>query len=372
MQSRHSKKTRVSSSTASPPPQAPPPASLSDETEPKASSSNNNKKGCTRSKRKQRGEENKRNAFSSTELTDVEGTSSSAPSASASTAPQLTGKVAIPRLINSRSPRPPQSTILLLPSHSQSPSPTINISKPKFVPIQPKPHCAAENGLVAPSLPQLKEEDSSHRAGPESLESQWVETLTHSHDDELAHYWSQPGEVITDSLSPKVQNNELSQLRVLLEQNEGKFVNQSQSASSSNYVDKCIVNCFRVCTAAKKKMATVGLLERRNVRFETPSALSDHHSGLGNGNGGGVPPSPNTRRMAFNFTPISPRLTPDVPPSPGSSGPVQLRQLLSNNGVTSPFVSPGQTPVPSSLPPSQPHSRHNSGHMVRLVYLILL
>jgi hypothetical protein len=124
--------------------------------------------------------------------------------------------------------------------------------------------------------------------------------------------------------------------------------------------------CF--CLAAKKKLATTaGLLERRNVRFETPSALSDHPNGLGNG--GAVPPSPNTRRMAFNFTPISPRLTPDVPPSPGSSGqPVQLRQLLSTQGggggVTSPFVSPGQTPVPSSLPPSQPHSRHNSGHIV--------
>ncbi len=118
--------------------------------------------------------------------------------------------------------------------------------------------------------------------------------------------------------------------------------------------------------AAKKKLATTtaGLLERRNVRFETPSSLSDHPNGIGNGNGGAVPPSPNTRRMAFNFTPISPRLTPDVPPSPGSSGqPLHLRQLLSTQGGgggTSPFVSPGQTPVPSS----QPHSRHNSGHFV--------
>lgn len=113
-------------------------------------------------------------------------------------------------------------------------------------------------------------------------------------------------------------------------------------------------------------MASGGLLERRNVRFETPSGISDQSviTGLGNGSGA-VPPSPNTRRMAFNFTPISPRLTPDVPASPGSSGPVQLRHLLStNSGVNSPFVSPGQTPIPSSLPPSQPHSRHNSGHAV--------
>ncbi|XP_046442760.1 uncharacterized protein LOC124193138 isoform X5 [Daphnia pulex] len=334
VQSRHSKKTRVSSSNASPLPQAAPAVPLPEETEPKAS----NKKGCTRSKRKQRGEDNKRNA--SIDSTEMEGTASastanpSAASTSTAAPNQPASKVAIPRLASNRSPRP-SSGILLLPSHSQSPSPTI--SKPKFVAIQPKPHFASDNGLAAPSLPQLKEEEANRRAGPEQLEGPWVEALTHSHDDELAHYWSQPGEAITDSLSPKVQNNELSQLRVLLEQNE-----------------------------AKKKLATTaGLLERRNVRFETPSSLTDHPNGLGNG--GAVPPSPNTRRMAFNFTPISPRLTPDVPPSPGSSGqPVQLRQLLSTHGggVTSPFVSPGQTPVPSSLPPSQPHSRHNSGHIM--------
>ncbi|XP_057377035.1 uncharacterized protein LOC130698421 [Daphnia carinata] len=330
VQSRHSKKTRVSSSTASPLPQAPPAVPLPEETEPRAS----NKKSCTRSKRKQRGEENKRNV--SVDSTEVEGTASTpTSSASTSSAPnQPAGKVAIPRLATNRSPRP-TSAILLLPSHSQSPSPTI--SKPKFVAIQPKPLFASDNGLAAPSLPQLKEEETSRQAGPEPQEGSWVEALAHSYDDELARCWSQPGEAITDSLSPKVQNPELSQLRVLLEQNE----------------------------AAKKKLATSGLLERRNVRFETPSTLTDQN-GVGNGNSGAVPPSPNTRRMAFNFTPISPRLTPDVPPSPGSSGPVQLRQLLSNHGggsVGSPFVSPGQTPVPSSLPPSQPHSRHNSGHI---------
>ena len=68
----------------------------------------------------------------------------------------------------------------------------------------------------------MKEEETSRRAGTKPLEGSWVEALTHSHDDEIAHYWSQSGEAITDSLSPKVQNNELSQLRVLLEKNEGK------------------------------------------------------------------------------------------------------------------------------------------------------
>lgn len=217
MQSRHNKKTRVSSSTASPLPQATPSASLPEESEPRAS----NKKSCTRSKRKQRGEENKRNA--SVDSTELEGTASTATtSASTSSAPnQPAGKVAIPRLASNRSPRP-TSAILLLPSHSQSPSPTI--SKPKFVAIQPKPHFASDNGLATPSLPQLKEEETSRPAGPEPNEGSWVEALTHSYDDELARCWSQPGEAITDSLSPKVPNTELSQLRVLLEQNEGMFV----------------------------------------------------------------------------------------------------------------------------------------------------
>jgi len=131
---------------------------------------------------------------------------------------------------------------------------------------------------------------------------------------------------------------------------------------------------------AAKKKPMAGLLERRNVHFETPLSDQNAVSGLLNSNScnnsnnsnnnGGVPPSPNTRRRAFNFTPISPRLTPDVPASPGSTG--QLRQLLSTctggGGTNSPFVSPRQTPVPSSLPPSQPHSRHNSGHMVNIYY----
>ncbi len=68
-------------------------------------------------------------------------------------------------------------------------------------------------------------------------------------------------------------------------------------------VDYVYIHYVLFFFAAKKKLATTtaGLLERRNVRFETPSSLSDHPNGIGNGNGGAVPPSPNTRRMAFNL-----------------------------------------------------------------------
>ncbi len=301
-------------------------------------------------------------SFEPIDSTEMEGTSSASTANTSSAftsvvaAPtQPSSKVAIPRLASNRSPRP-SSGILLLPNHSQSSSPTI--SKPKFVAIQPKPHFASDNGLSAPSLPQMKEEETSRRAGTKPLEGSWVEALTRSHDDEIAHYWSQSGEAITDSLSPKVQNNELSQLRVLLEKNEGKrrhWANFHKSIFHRRWL--CLYSlCFILQLRQKLATTTAGLLERRKVRLETPSSLSDHPNGIGNGKGGAVPPSPNIRRMAFNFTPIYPRLTPDVPPSPGSSGqPMHLRQLLSTQGGgTSPFVSPGQTPVPSSLSPSHP------------------
>ncbi|RWS17724.1 uncharacterized protein B4U79_13987, partial [Dinothrombium tinctorium] len=91
-----------------------------------------------------------------------------------------------------------------------------------------------------------------------------------------------------------------------------------------------------------------------------------------------VPPSPNTRRRAFSFQPISPRNTPTIPEnsslsssaygSIGSSSsdhsPPQYNANQQSVGVgpsqspsaaNSPFVSPRTTPIPLS------RSRHNSG-----------
>ena len=143
---------------------------------------------------------------------------------------QLSGKVAIPRLPHNRSPRPSStSTILLLPSQSTSNSPTAlsTVGKPKFVPIQPKPcENGTGHGTSSACLPQLKEEEDSGvaRTGPGLPD--WDGGL---HDEELANYWSQPGgDNSVDCPSPKVQTHqaqqELSQLRVLLEQNEGEFL----------------------------------------------------------------------------------------------------------------------------------------------------
>ena len=145
----------------------------------------------------------------------VEETTNKAPSAPPAEASETeceatkpSGKVAIPRLPNNKSPRP-SSAIVLVPTAPQQPS-SPQTSKTKFVPIQPKP-C---DGAVV--LPQLKEENSA-------ATDQW-EGL---HDEELANYWPQPG-LNGECHSPK-PNQELSQLRVLLEQNEGKTQRQPYS-----------------------------------------------------------------------------------------------------------------------------------------------
>ncbi|RWS31163.1 uncharacterized protein B4U80_10324 [Leptotrombidium deliense] len=91
-----------------------------------------------------------------------------------------------------------------------------------------------------------------------------------------------------------------------------------------------------------------------------------------------VPPSPNTRRRAFSFQPISPRNTPTIPEnssvsssaygsisstSSGLSPPqyhnnqhsIAVGPSQSPSAANSPFVSPRSTPIPLS------RSRHNSG-----------
>ncbi|XP_022238216.1 uncharacterized protein LOC106478835 [Limulus polyphemus] len=90
-----------------------------------------------------------------------------------------------------------------------------------------------------------------------------------------------------------------------------------------------------------------------------------------------VPPSPNTRRRAFNFLPISPHQTPysDIAGTPISASPVPSQGrggggsgILTGSSIgasgtsqppsaaSSPFVSPNSTPIPWTT-----RSRHNSG-----------
>lgn len=224
MPNRHSKKTKVSGS-ANASPQPPPPPPPLDDKEIKATA--NGTKKVSRSKRKLKEEEA---GFS-------KGATAEPVVEAEAGVTGVSGKVPIPRLVSANRSSPARLPALaLVPGHhSQSPSPT-SVGKPKFVPIQPKPSSSSGaeghnglSGLACPSLPQLKEEDSNSRPASDLLEGGWGEGACH--DEELANYWSvaqQPGESITEnSLSPKPAQQaqtELSQLRVLLEQNEGRQV----------------------------------------------------------------------------------------------------------------------------------------------------
>ncbi|XP_067004869.2 uncharacterized protein [Anabrus simplex] len=80
---------------------------------------------------------------------------------------------------------------------------------------------------------------------------------------------------------------------------------------------------------------TSGLSTRRRVSFET-SVMEHYH----NDQQHSVPPSPNTRRRIFSFTPISPG-----PQSPLSTT-HQRTSSKPSSANASPFVSPRNTPVP--------------------------
>lgn len=107
------------------------------------------------------------------------------------------------------------------------------------------------------------------------------------------------------------------------------------------------------CAAGKPALLLPSLLasggnntsfgSRRRVSFET-SVMEHYRDGVHH-NTASVPPSPNTRRRIFSFTPISPGPHSPLGPQRASSKP--------SSANASPFVSPRNTPVP--------RSRHNSG-----------
>ncbi|XP_049847509.1 probable serine/threonine-protein kinase DDB_G0282963 isoform X1 [Schistocerca gregaria] len=79
-----------------------------------------------------------------------------------------------------------------------------------------------------------------------------------------------------------------------------------------------------------------GLSARRRVSFETPVVEDSHESTRHIA----VPPSPNTRRRIFSFTPIS--------PGPHSPNNTQQKSSKPSSANASPFVSPRNTPIPRS------------------------
>lgn len=164
------------------------------------------------------------------------------------------------------------------------------------------------------------------------------------HEEELLKYFKNNN---TDE--PEQENStKLSQLRQLLEKNcvaDTRIALQKNLDANSAPVAKTIISKNRVKEVSQPSALrqcrpnvppNIHTNTRRRVSFETPL----HEDA--------VPPSPNTRRKNFSFTPISPG-----PLSPNR------RQSKCSSTTASPFVSPRNTPVPR-LRTSCHHNYSNS------------
>lgn len=118
------------------------------------------------------------------------------------------------------------------------------------------------------------------------------------------------------SEDPLEKNDKISQLRLLLEKNLKTNKDEMEQVFQADAAQKSLILSSLLSSGS-------GLNTKGKVSFDTHNTDS-------------VPPSPNTRRKNFSFTPISPG-----PNSPGTK---------SKNSSTnaSPFVSPRSTPIPLS------------------------
>lgn len=159
------------------------------------------------------------------------------------------------------------------------------------------------------------------------------------HEEELLKYFKNNN---TEE-SEQENSTKLSQLRQLLEKNciaETRVALQKNPDANSVIANKRVV--FKKAQSAVRQCRpnvppNIHTNTRRRVSFETPL-----HEDT-------VPPSPNTRRKNFSFTPISPG-----PLSPNG------RQSKNSSTTASPFVSPRNTPVP--------RLRSNCHHAAGVVY----
>lgn len=151
------------------------------------------------------------------------------------------------------------------------------------------------------------------------------------HEEELMKYFENNNSEET----PDPDKKKLSQLRQLLEQNQMQELHPPNNVNvdvakpvyGHHYVPK-MERPFHINTSGNSK---------RRVSFDTQ--VHDDS----------VPPSPNTRRKNFSFTPISPG-----PHSPNG------RQSKCSSTNASPFVSPRNTPVPRARGNSHPYSNQTS------------
>lgn len=284
--------------------------------------------------------------------------------------PNFAGKLPIPRLPNpklkSAVMQSPKSVILQAPKR-------VGPRNLKYKVIQPKPAKNSElsshgNGesidiQIAPD-DSLKNTDYLTRERLISVSQVDKDALddylhggsnSQEQEEELMQYFknnenSTSNSVVEpDDLSNGSKSDKLSQLRLLLEQNlHNPNVGNMSAPVTPNCPDKPPQGILSKNSSFASSQH-LGLVSqhlnpvKRRVSFETSIAMEDT-----------VPPSPNSRRKNFSFTPISPG-----PHSPSG------RQSKCNSTNASPFVSPRNTPVPRAkiphhqVPPS--FVSHQSG-----------
>ena len=248
-------------------------------------------------------------------------------------------KMPIPRLANQNKQNKQLANVIILPQILQQKSP-----KKKYKPIQPKPEDKKET------------EEGKKEKGVSigCLEKDALDDYnSQEQEEELMRYFQHQNSSSSNE-EPEDKSDKLSQLRLLLERNlepssEVFVPNQTPTIQTSTTSSTSTSTSQQSQRTQNRSISKPSLLlpsllsngsshgslgSRRRVSFET--SVMEHYQDTT------VPPSPNTRRRIFSFTPIS----------PGPHSPLGA-QRTSSSANASPFVSPRNTPVP--------RSRHNSG-----------
>lgn len=241
-------------------------------------------------------------------------------------------KIAIPRLNSKRSPVPPprRHKNAKYKTIQPKPEPCDNAYNPQPLPTgDPR---SQENEKTKPkkeeTSPLLEEEHepilsrerliSASKVSKDALDDYLGTGNSQEHEEELMKYFENNNQ---EAVEPDMKK--LSQLRQLLQK-----ANQQAYQNTTN-TGKEVFKKF----LPKIPSGSV----RRRVSFDTQ--VHDEP----------VPPSPNTRRKNFSFTPIS----------PGPQSPNGGRQSKGSSTNASPFVSPRNTPVPRARGNSHPYPNPN-------------
>lgn len=233
---------------------------------------------------------------------------------------------------------PQQPPPLLIGGVAESRSQEINVGKSRRIKKKEEQNCAPSLGDDHTSEIFTRERLISISNVDKDALDDYLGTNNSQENEELMSYFEQENHEQDnqeqDSLESS-KNKKLSQLRLLLEQNCPAMYPLVPDTTNI----KCTNTSSFIKTVKQTQQDTIGFLPtiqvnpsaRRRVSFDTHS----HED---------VPPSPNTRRKNFSFTPIS----------PGSHSPTGRQSKCSSTNA-SPFVSPRNTPVPRARGNSHPY-----------------